>query len=81
MSSREQTIAGVVALIIIVVVYVVGLGRALQAKPTITSPEALPSLTVIEREIMPLLNTLELNGQLPVSVSPEELGKDNPFAP
>lgn len=78
MTSRDQTIAGVVALVTIVGVYLVGLTRVLATKPPLT-PEPLPSVTVIEREVIPLLSTLELNGQLPVSVAPDELGKDNPF--
>lgn len=80
MSQRDQTIIGILALTAIIGVYIVALARALAQKTPVV-PETLPSLTKLERDIVPVIMELELNGQLPVTVNPEELGKDNPFTP
>ena len=36
---------------------------------------------IIDQEVLTQLDDLEQNGKLPVTVSPEELGKISPFTP
>lgn len=79
MTTRDQAIIGVVAIAVLLVVYVIALSRALARKPPLVSDQT-PSFAAVEQEVIPILTSLELNGQLPVATIPEELGKDNPFA-
>lgn len=79
MTTRDQAIVGVIALVAIVAAYLIALSGALSAKAPATVGQPI-DFTVVEKEIIPLLGSLELNGQLPVVTNPEEVGKDNPFA-
>lgn len=36
---------------------------------------------IVDQEVLQKLSTLEQNGTLPVTVTPEELGKTTPFTP
>lgn len=80
MTKRDQMIAGVFVVVAIVVAYFVAFLAVVNRKapPQTTT---LPAGANLEQELIPILQGLELNGQLPVTISPEELGKDDPFAP
>ncbi|MFY9484145.1 MAG: hypothetical protein WAP74_00770 [Patescibacteria group bacterium] len=78
MTKRDQMIAGVFVVVAIVVAYFAALLTVVNRKAP-TEIGTLPANSNLEQEIIPLLEGLELNGQLPVTTSPEELGKDDPF--
>ncbi|MBI3260994.1 hypothetical protein HYZ64_01315 [Candidatus Berkelbacteria bacterium] len=72
-------IAGVFVVVAIAGAYFAALLTVVNRKaPAQTGTQ--PATTNLEQEVIPLLEGLELNGQLPVTTSPEELGKDDPFA-
>lgn len=79
MNTRETTIIGGIIVVMIVAGYAVFLSRALSQKPPTQSGASQSGYERLQKEIVPMLATLELNGQLPVTVSPGDLGKDNPF--
>lgn len=79
MTRRDQMIAGVLVVVAIVVAYFIALLAVVNPRaPAQTSTP--PAGANFEQELIPILEGLELNGQLPVTTSPEELGKDDPFA-
>ncbi|MBI3495552.1 hypothetical protein HY065_02910 [Candidatus Berkelbacteria bacterium] len=80
MNTREAAIIGGIIIAMILGGYGVLMGRALSQKPSASPTATQGGYSRLQKEIVPMLATLELNGQLPVTVSPGDLGKDNPFS-
>jgi len=78
-TKRDQMITGIFVVVAIVTAYFIGLLTVLNRKAPAQS-DTLGATSSFEQEVIPILEGLELNGQLPVTTSPEELGKDDPFA-